>query len=535
MNLKKFISFALSAILIFPLSACGDDESDGMNYAFNYALDGNPQNLDPQIATDSVSLTVIENMFEGLVSVNESGNLDYGIAKSCSISDDCLTYTFKLRDDRYWYDGNDDEFPVTADDFVFAFQRIFNPVTQSPYKETFSFLKNGEKIINNQLEYTEIGVYAPDESTVVFELDYAEPCFMELLASSPAMPCNQEFFESTEARYGLDDESVISDGAFYMKQWFYDEYGKENFITMKANNFNSQGNEICPSGINFIIERTDTDKEEKFHNGEYDCIYSDTQSDYKNILSRPFDIYEYSDTTVGIIINSEQIADENLRKALAFSVDRNLYSDKLAGDYQTAYGIIPPYISVGNSKYRDYANEKQLYDYDNSEFQNFFSQCENIPDTLTILTTSDYAETVYINEIAKQWQDKLGIEVKVQETDINEYKRAIAERDYQLAVYSISAGCSNPYDVLEIFKSGNNSFGYSNENTDNLLKQSETVNGTEKKCGIYFETEKNIIDNCGFLPIYYKKAYFICTNGSENILFNPFSHTVNFRYGKNYS
>lgn len=535
MNLKRFIITALSAMFIFSFSACGnDDVSDGMNYTFSYALDSNPQNLDPQIATDSTSLTVIENMFEGLLSVNENGWLDYGAAESCDISDDCLTYTFTLRNDRYWYNGNDDEFPLTADDFVFAFQRIFNPVTQSPYSETFSFLKNGQKIINGNADYTEIGVHAPDKQTVVFELDYAQPCFMELLATAPAMPCNQEFFESTNARYGLDDESVISNGAFYMKQWFYDEYGKDNFITMKANNFNSAGSEICPAGINFIIENSDTDIEENFRNGDYDCLYSDEQSNYKNILSRSFEIEEYSDCTTGIIINPEQITDDNLKKALSLSLDREKFSSKLASDYQAAYGIVPPSASVGNSLYRDIQPDNLIARYDIEQALTALGSCENIPQ-LTLITSPDYAETLYISQIAEMWQDKLKTDIKVIETDSADYKRRIAERDYQLAVYDISADYSNPYDVLEKFRSDSNSFGYSDETTDNLLKLSETINGTEKKCGIYAETEKNIIDNCGFIPIYYKKAYFISSNDSEDIIFNPFNHTVNFRYGKNYS
>lgn len=535
--MRKILAFIVSAVFLFTMTACSDEQPDGRNYSFSYALSENPQNLDPQLAADSNSLTIIENMFEGLTSTDENGNLTYGAAQSCEISEDNLTYTFTLREDCYWNDGVNEPYAVTADDFVFAFQRIFNPVMQSPYMETFSCIKNASKIINNQLDYTELGVYAPDSLTVVFELDYRNPCFMELLSTSPAMPCSQKFFESTNARYGLDDQSVISNGSFYIKQWFYDPYGNDNFILMKRNSANSsEKHDIVPNNVKFTIEKADADIDESFRSGNYDCIISGNKSDYNNILSRSFTVNEYLYKTLGIVMNSENpdLSDENIRKALVYSLDRNSYKDKLISNYQAAYGIVPPCMMTGDSYYREIIDENMLSVYDIQKAKEYLDKSGDIPN-LTLMTAPEYADTVYMNELALNWLDNLGIYIRVEEVELSEYKRRIAEKDYQLAVYEITADYNNPYDILNIFRSGNNIFGYNSSDTDNLLEKSTVLNGTEKRCQAYYEAERNIIQNCGFIPVYYKKIYCIYGSGSQNIIFDPFKNTVNFRYGKNYS
>lgn len=541
-KLLKIPAVLISAAILIATSGCGEDESSGMDYAFNYGLCANPENLDPQLAEDEASLTIIQNTFEGLVGYDENGILQYAGADTCEISEDGLSYKFILKNDRYWYDGVHDKVAVTAYDYVFAFQRIFNPVTCSPYRETFSFLKNADEIINGSMDYTKIGVSAEDSLTIVFELDYAEPCFLELLTTSPAMPCNQEFFEGTKARYGLDEQSVISNGPFYIKQWFYDPYGKDNFIFLRRNTANmSESYDVSPYSVNFIIEKSDTDMEKNFKTGKYDCIVSENPAEYRNIISRPYDISEYICCTLGIIINPEDdiLSDENIRKALSLSVDRSLYKDKLVSSYQVAYGIIPPSIMAGNKNYRECTDEQIISEfnpakaaellrtgYDNLSIEN--------AEGLTIMTCPDYADTVYINELINIWHDTLGISLHIEEVELSEYKRRIAERDYQMAVYEISGELNNPYSILRQFSSENNILGYCSDETDSMLREAAHITGTDKKCIAYAEIESDIIRNCGFIPFYYKKDYFISGNGSKNLLFNPFSKTVYFRYGKNF-
>ena len=156
-------------MMTFAATGCGnDEEDDGSGYSFTCTLHENPQNLDPQLATDKSSLTVIKNMFTGLMTVGTNGKIEYGVAKSYEVSDDGLKYTFVLRDNCHWHSSAGPEGLVTAHDFVYAFKRIFDPVMRSPYAEKFSFLQNAKSIMDGNMEFTEFGSSRQKTSSVLF-------------------------------------------------------------------------------------------------------------------------------------------------------------------------------------------------------------------------------------------------------------------------------------------------------------------------------------------------------------------------------
>ncbi len=127
-----------------------------------------------------------------------------------------------MKNDRYWfYDANQDDvvdddetWKVTASDYAYAFQRIFDPQTQSPYTTMFSCLQNADAVQSGQLDPSEIGVRAVSDTELQFTLSRPDAEFLSNLASTAAMPCNENFFQQTKGRYGLDKESVASCGAF---------------------------------------------------------------------------------------------------------------------------------------------------------------------------------------------------------------------------------------------------------------------------------------------------------------------------------
>ena len=151
-------------------------------------------------------------------------------------------------------------FPVTAQDYVFALKRILSPEMQSPYAKEFSCIKGGEACINGSASADSVGVRAKDDYTLEVQLDYPSADFLALMATTAASPCNEEFFLSTRGRYGLDDDSVMSNGAFFVRQWFYDPYGKNNILYMKKNYANSYDDDkIYPSFLSFTIEESASD------------------------------------------------------------------------------------------------------------------------------------------------------------------------------------------------------------------------------------------------------------------------------------
>ena len=191
MDKKDSFCLCMTVVLFLPLVSCSGKKS---NQLVKYNLSSEPVNLDPPLADDPSSALVVTNLFEGLLRMAADGKLTEGVATDYEVSDDGLTYVFHLRTDAKWYAVADKrEAPVTAHDFVFGFQRLFNPETGSVSAKKLYCIKNAEAVHTGSLPVSELGVTAEDDYTLLIQLDYANSMFLTLLTTPAAMPCNEAF------------------------------------------------------------------------------------------------------------------------------------------------------------------------------------------------------------------------------------------------------------------------------------------------------------------------------------------------------
>ena len=205
--LKKIFALVLAALLLF--SGCGKSKTLGFDIAAGV------DSFDPQLAESDSELVIVKNCYQGLLDKDESGKLILGAAESMDVSDDGLVYTFKIRENVFWSDGVT---PVIADDFLFAFQRLFSPETSAPFRSDFYNILNAEKVLSGEKPMSSLGVRLIDEYTLQITLNNADPLFPDLLTTAGAMPCSRSFFESTRGRYGLGREYTIFNGAYYVRR-----------------------------------------------------------------------------------------------------------------------------------------------------------------------------------------------------------------------------------------------------------------------------------------------------------------------------
>ncbi|MBE6845334.1 MAG: peptide ABC transporter substrate-binding protein [Ruminococcus sp.] len=550
---KPFALTALLMALSVMLTGCEKTESDGSNYSFDYAMVGHPESLDPQFAVDECSLTVIGNIYTGLVETDESGTIKNAAALDYTVSEDGLTYSFRLRDNCYWfYDEDKDETvsddeckPVTAYDFEFAFRRIFNPETCSPHREKYLCLKNAQSIINGNTDYTQIGVHALSDTELVFELDYECGDFLNLLSLTPAMPCNEEFFYSTKGRYGLDDESVMSDGAFFIRQWFYDPYGNDNFIYMQRNLANTEYDRIYPTAVNFYMKDGFSEAQSAFDTGESDVLLSFTCTDK---IKEENNVKMYRNYTVGIISNPDnpRYSNMNIKKALAYGIDKESFDGQISEDASKAYGIIPPGITVEGKSYRELVPERNAYIssddsktveynpqlavsyYENGMKQMNLQSLENIK----LLVPENLMDIEYLHLVTQNWQSLFGFYIGIEEVPEEEFYSRIAEKDFTLAVYPITGAYNSPVSVIEQFSTDKNKFGYSNPQIDLIFDSLNKINDFSENTDAILEAEKLILDTFDFIPVFYKSEYLIMGSGNDDILYDPFTKQIDFRHAK---
>ncbi|MEG1778283.1 MAG: ABC transporter substrate-binding protein, partial [Angelakisella sp.] len=217
MTIKRILASLLSLTLTLSLlTGCAKEGSAPLRMD----IDGGVANLDPQFATDSAGCTIIANCFEGLLQKDSEGNIVAGAAESYKVSSDGLTYTFFLRSDAKWNDGE----TVVAEDFAFALGRLFHPQVPSPYAEEFLMIKNAPLILSGELPQTMLGVTAKNSETLEITLSEPSPLFTDKLTSTAAMPCNEKFFTQTRARYGLEEGYLKFNGAYRVSHWDNSKY-----------------------------------------------------------------------------------------------------------------------------------------------------------------------------------------------------------------------------------------------------------------------------------------------------------------------
>lgn len=528
---------ALAGIML--LSAC--KKKDGTGYIFKYDIASNPVTLDPQTATDSASYEIISNMFEGLLKVDNEGNLQNAAAESYSVSEDGLTYTFKLRENIYWYDGDEFEAPCTAEDFVFAFQRLFRPSTKSKTASGFFCIKNARQINSGNItDISELGVKAIDEHTLEFTLDSPNPSFPVMLTTVPAMPCNREFYENANGKYGLYGGTVASNGAFFLYRWSYDRWSTDNNnIIMRANDKNNENGDISPRGLNFFIEEADS-----YNNflNEQSHVYITSGTEAIQLLNSGYDNTESETRIWGILFNTngKSFRNESLRQALAYSIQRDKLEINSVG-YHKADGIVPKAINIGEDGYRELIGKECYLPYNGSLAEKAIEAAldkvsKNSWSGLTLYVPDDDVIYEYISDIAQMWQSELNFYCSIKRLSANEHDNMLQSGNFDFIVADISGNFNSPYSYLSSFTTSGatNYSGYTNAEFNALLSRAENSASAEESAEIYYEAEKTVVDSAVFIPLLNQSEYAFFGEDCEGIVYNPFTKTVGFKEAKKF-
>ncbi|MCM1299458.1 MAG: peptide ABC transporter substrate-binding protein [Firmicutes bacterium] len=541
MKFKATIKAAAALLLIFSaaVTSAGCSKDDGTGYIFKYDIPNNPRTLDPQTANDSSSYEIIANMFEGLLKIDKDGNIQNAVAENYTVSDDGLTYSFDLRKDVYWYDGNDFEANCTANDFVFAFQRLFKPATKSKTAGDFFCIKNAESINKGYIsDVDQLGVKAENDYKLIITLENPNPSFPVLLTTAPAMPCNEKFYSSTSGKYGLYADSVASNGPFYIFRWNYDQWSSDNNnIIMRINKKNNANNEIAPYSLNFFIEEEDSHL--NFLN-EQSHVYITSGSEAVELLNKGYEYSESENKVWGIMFNTKSKAFRNssVRKALAYSIQRNKAEINEIG-YNEAEGIIPTSINIGESSYRSIIAKDCILPYNENMASGNMSDALKTVDKaiwsgLTLYVPDDDTIYNYISDISQQWQSELQFYCNVKRLSQNEYETVLKNGKFDFIIADISGGSNNPSSYLSAFSTtgSSNYSGYSNSDFDQLLSGAENAATVKESADMYYKGEKMIVENAVFIPLINQSEYAFFGEGCQGIVYNPFTKTVIFKEAK---
>ena len=531
---QRICCIFLSFLLLLPLAGCAPHEEDtGAGRPFSTVLPGDPACLDPQFTENDNAILVLRNITEGLLRLDTNGNPVPAGASSYTVSDDGLSYMFTLSQDSFWFSKNmDPERPerVTSRDYVFAFQRLVDPAMRSPYAEDYRCIKNAGAVISGKMRPSALGVSAPDGNTVLFELEYPYPEFPLLLARVCAAPCNQDFFETTMGRYGLDENTILCNGAFYLTKWNYDQYSSGNFITLRKNAHYHDPDAVFPNSIQITIEHSRNSAEDTFAGGGADFLLTDIYH-REYLHDKHYTVQTSACTTMGLIFNPENdlLCDDDIREAIACGTDRTVMEPMLTEDVQIAYGLVPPAVTLLGSSYRTVQSDRPLasaYDPDRAA-QLFADASEGLGletmNSVRVMVPSTLKDTDALLAMCQNWQELFGCYIGIETVSPDEYRSRLAKGEYAIALYSFTPAWNSCSAAIQAYADQSELLGFENRYFRSLAEGLSRPINLADTAALCAKTEKVLLDSHCFIPLFYKKRYLIATAGNRDIAFDSFN------------
>ncbi|MFD2371846.1 peptide ABC transporter substrate-binding protein [Brevibacillus sp. GCM10020057] len=462
-------------------------------------LHSEPPTADPGIAEDTTSGAVILATFDGLTRIGADEKPHEAAAESYTVSDDKLTYTFKIRDAK-WSNGD----PVTAHDFEYAWKRALDPKTASNYAYQLYYIKNGEKANKGEAKLDDVGVKALDDKTLEVKLENPTPFFLELLAFRTYFPVNQKVVEAN-GKWAGEAATHVGNGPFKIESWEH----KSKMVLVKNENYWDKDN-VKLDKIEFSMVEDENTELSMFENGELDWAGAPMSSlptdaipalkEQGKITTKPIaGTYWYKFNTEKPPFNNVKI-----RKAFAFAIDRQGLIDNILQTGQLpATGAVPPSMVLNPNGYfkdNDVETAKKLLDEGMKELG-----ISKLPPITLSYNTSE-AHKKIAEAIQDQWKKNLGVDVKLENKEWKVYLEDLHEGNFQVGRMGWLGDFNDPINFLELYKDkngGNNDTRWENPKFKELLNKSSLESDLDKRKQILAEAEQVLMDDMPIMPIYF--------------------------------
>lgn len=498
---RRSAPFALAALAALSKAS----PALAQNIVFHRGNDGDPETLDPHKTSTVSEAHLLRDLCEGLVIHSMQGEVIPGVAESWTMSPDGKTYSFTLRADARWSNGD----PVTASDFVFSMRRMVDPETGAKYANILYPILNAEKINKaaGGAKLEDLGVTARGERLLEIVLERPTPYFLELLTHQTGLPVHP----ATAAKFGKDfvkPENWVSNGAYVLK-----EYVPNSHIRLDRN---ATFHGAAGVKIDTVIYYPASDlaaAARRFQAGELHLttdVPADQIKQLREKLGSQVRVAPYLGTYF-LLINSSKppFDDVRIRRALALAIDREFIADEIwAGTMLPAYGVMPP--NIGNYGERAEADFKAMSPLDREdEARRLMAAAGYGPGVplrleLRYNTTDNNRRTVIA--IAEQWK-AIGVETSFINTDGKTHFAHLRDGgDFDVARYGWIGDYSDPQNFLFLFQSDNTGFNsgkYNNPQFDALVKMGAEEVDLAKRAAILREADAILAADMPWIPIMY--------------------------------
>lgn len=513
--LVRLAAAVLAAAL--PLALAGCTAGSGVN-SFTWFVEEIPANLDPQIASAPEDVIACKNLYGGLVRLDAAGQPQPDLAESWTVSADGLTYTFTLKPGLTYKAtrGEDTSYTITAEDFVYAFQRMFSAETGSPYAVEFAALQGSSAVLAGLAGPEELGVKASGDLTVVFTLSEPDNDFLRKLALPGAMPCDEAFFESTGGSYGLTADTTLSSGSFYLYNWtsggLFLRRDVSDGLVDSLRLVQNTGSAATAEEL-ILSERCTAALDD-----------TDTDTQLRSV--------SYSDTTWCLLFNTQQAALSNvlLRQSLAAAASlARLPVDE--GLYSPAQGLVPEGLSVGGLDYRTAAGDPAPSL--NGAYALYRSARQTVTSEdlmgITVLVPAGAGLTQAVQSINSVWQRELSLFFSLEEVPREEFDQRMAEGDYTIALAPVTCTDGSVYTLLRSF-GPDGLTGLEDTAYETFLAQAAAAAGSDERCALLAQAERQLLAQCAAVPLFAQQKRLLLADGVEGLVFDPYGPVLDLTW-----
>ncbi len=463
---------------------------------------GEPDTLDPHRNEETSGADILRDLYEGLTTETADARVVPGTAESWTVSADGLVYTFSLRPDARWSNGD----RVIADDFVAGLRRTVDPATASTYAEILYPIENAEAIVNGELPPTALGVRVLDATTLEIRLAAPTPYFLSLLSHGTTYPIHRPSLAEHGNAFARPGR-LVSNGAYALTEWVV-----QSHIQLRRNGHYWDRDNVRIDTV-YYYATEDIDAElRRYRAGELDFTFQFPASQFEWIAENlPGELRNepyISTYFYGFDTTEPPLDDVRLRQALSMAIDRHVIARDVAGAGQiAAFGLVPSGVD-------HYAGARYAWaELDDAarlaEARRLYAAAGYSTDNPLQIevryNTSDNHARIAI-AVAAMWKQNLGVETQL----LNEEWKVLLQTRLQPSAWQVmrfgwTGDYNDAFTFLEIFESthGQNFTGFADAEYDRLLDRIATERDTEVRADLMAAAERRVLDAYAVLPMYF--------------------------------
>ena len=538
--MKKILSLFLCCLMILTLTGCGGSNGDDIT-TYTYSSELDIKNLDSSDADDGCSLKAIHAVIDGLTKTDKKGNIVNAVAKSEELSEDGLTHTYKLRKDVKWTNGD----PVTAHDFVYAWQLIFRKKGSYYYmfadgiasiegaQELSDKIGAGEELTDDDLN--SMGVKAIDDYTLEVKTTVRVSFLDELLTFPPFYPINEKFAEKQGNKYGKSAKAILGNGAFIMTNW---EPG--SIAEFKKNEDYYEAKTVKIEKLVMKLVQDPKVAAQSFMAGETDYapINSDLVDKYKDdeAFKQVYDGFLFY---ISVNFQNSDLANLNVRKAISLAINRkDLCENVLKDGSQAAKGFVPSGLSI-SPEGKDFRDEADTYtSYDKKAAQAALDEGlkELGKSEITLRVTYGTDESpmdVFATYLQNAFSSLKGLKIEMVATTKQDRiynKQKNGDFDLSVTRWGPDYGDPTTYLTLALTNNNNNYGHWSNTEFDSIMEKVNNETDVNARWQLMIDAEKIMMDDLCYIPVFEKGTATLQNTKVKNLVIKAVGVPYTFEY-----